>query len=202
MTSVTVGSPDLHVEDPDLIGRRWRTGALLIILADVAFVFALIFSYFYLRGLNTSKAWVDPKQSTADIWIGWAVAGGAVASGAVYRWALTGIRSGNQARFVNGALLATMIILADAVGQFAQLANFPFGVGVSAYASTVYTLAGANLFHLLLTIFLGMAMWNRGRLGIYTKDSNWQARIVGLWWTWIVLASVLGALATSYIAAP
>jgi heme/copper-type cytochrome/quinol oxidase subunit 3 len=202
MTSVTIGSPDLHVEDPNLIGRRWRTGVLLLILADAAFVFALLFSYYYLRGLNTSKAWVDPKQQTAAIWIGWTVAAGAAVSGVAYRWGLGRLRAGAPPRFVAGALAATLIVTADAVVQFVQLATFPFGIAVSAYSSAVYTLAGANLFHLLLTIFLGVAMWNRGRLGIYSSESNWQPRLVGLWWTWIVLASVLGALTTSFIATP
>jgi heme/copper-type cytochrome/quinol oxidase subunit 3 len=202
MTSVTIGSPDLHVEDPDLIGRRWRTGVILLILADASFVAALIFSYFYLRGLNTEKAWLAPKQQTADIWVGWAIAGGAVLAAAAYHWAATGIRAGNESRLVLGASVATLVVVADSVGQFIQLATFPFGVSESAYASTVYTLAGANLFHLLLTIFLGLAMANRGRLHIYSATSNWQVRLVGIWFTWIALAAVLGAFATSFIASP
>ena len=74
MTSVTIGDPDLHIEDPDLIGRRWRTGTLLLILADAAFVAALVFSYLYLRGLNTEKAWLAPKQHIAPIWFSWLIA--------------------------------------------------------------------------------------------------------------------------------
>jgi hypothetical protein len=75
-------------------------------------------------------------------------------------------------------------------------------VADSAYSSSLYTLAGANLFHLLLTVFLGVAMWNRGRQHIYSASSNWQVRLVGLWWTWVALAAVLAAFTTSFIAAP
>jgi hypothetical protein len=71
----------------------------------------------------------------------------------------------------------------------------------SAYGSSMYTLAGANLVHLVLTLFLGVAMWNRGRLHIYSAASNWQVRLVGLWWTWVALAAVLTAFTTSFIAA-
>jgi heme/copper-type cytochrome/quinol oxidase subunit 3 len=202
MTSVTIGSPDLHIEDPNLIGRRWRTGVLLLILADMSFVAALVFSYFYLRGLNTEKAWLAHGQSTAAIWVSWAIAGGAVLSAVVYRLGLLGIRAGSERRFVSAALLALLLVAADAVAQMLQLGTFSFGVGTSAYSSAIYTLAGANLFHLLLTVFIGIAMWNRGRLHIYSQESNWQPQLVSLWWTWIAIASVLGAFATSFISSP
>ena len=207
MTSVTIGhahADDVHghVEDPDKVGRRWRTGVLLLILADAAFVAALLFSYFYLRGLNTEKAWLLHGQPTASIALGWLLAGGVVLSAAVYRWAYQGIRGGSEARLVSGSLLAVVVLLATTVGQVVQLTTFPFGVKSSAYSSAIFTLAGANLFHLLLTLFLGVAIWNRGRRRLYDAASHWQVQLVGIWWTWIALAAVLSALTTSFIASP
>jgi heme/copper-type cytochrome/quinol oxidase subunit 3 len=202
MSSVTIGEPQVHLEDPDLIGRRWRTGVVLLILADASFVAALLFSYFYLRGLNTEKAWLAPHQGTASIGFSWLLAGGVVVSAVLFRWAQTSIRAGRESGFLTGTLLALVVLLATAVGQVLQLCTFPFGVEDSAYSSAMYTLAGANLFHLVLTAFLGVAMWNRGRLHIYSAASNWQVRLVGLWWTWIAVAAVLGALTTSFIASP
>ena len=202
MSSVTIGEPQVHVEDPDLIGRRWRTGVVLLILADASFVAALLFSYFYLRGLNTEKAWLAPHQATASIGVGWAIAGGVVVSAVLYRWAQNSIRAGREPAFLTGALLALVVVVATAVGQVWQLASFPFGVADSAYSSALYTLAGANMLHLLLTAFLGLAMWNRGRLHIYSAASNWQVRLVGTWWTWIAVAAALAALTTSFIASP
>lgn len=202
MTSVTIGDPDLHIEHPDLIGRRWRTGALLLILADAAFVAAMIFSYLYLRGLNTEKAWVAPKQDIAAIWFSWVIAGVIVLSAIAYRFALMGIRAGSEAKLVNGAALALALVLASGVLQFVQLATFPFGVDTSAYSSSMYVLAGANLFHILLTAFLGLAMWNRGRRRIYSAESNWQVEVVGLWWTWIALAAIAVSFVTSFVTSP
>ena len=43
VTSISVGAPLPHIEDPDVVGRRWRTGVLLLILADASFVAALCF---------------------------------------------------------------------------------------------------------------------------------------------------------------
>jgi heme/copper-type cytochrome/quinol oxidase subunit 3 len=202
VTSSTVEHPDVHLEDPDLIGRRWRTGVRLLILADASFVAALLFSYFYLRGLNTDRAWLADGQATASITAGWLLAGGVVLSAAVYRWAQHGIENGAESRFVAGAALALLVLVLDTVAQVWQLVTFPFGVADSAYSSALYTLAGANLFHLLLTVFLGVGMWNRGRHSIYSASSNWQVRLVGLWWTWVALASVLAAFTTSFITSP
>lgn len=200
MSSVTIGEPTVHLEDPDKIGRRWRTGVVLLILADASFVVALLFSYFYLRGLNTEHAWLLPGQATASIAVGWLIALGVVISAAAFRWAQRGIEGGAQSRFVTGALVALAVLVVDVVGQLLQLMNFPFGVADSAYSSAMYTLAGANLAHLLLTAFLGVAMWNRGRLGIYSAESNWQVRLVGFWWTWVAVAALLSAFTTSFIA--
>jgi heme/copper-type cytochrome/quinol oxidase subunit 3 len=202
MTSVTIGEPDLHIEHPDLVGRRWRTGTLLLILADAAFVAALIFSYLYLRGLNTEKAWLAPKQDTAAIWFSWLITAVIALSAIVYRFALTGIRAGKEVRLVTGSVFALAIVLVAGVLQFVQLASFPFGVATSAYSSSMYVIASANLFHILLTAFLGLAMWNRSRRHIYSAESSWQVEVVGLWWTWIALAAIGVSFVTSFITSP
>ena len=202
MTSSTVHNPNVHLEDPDLIGRRWRTGVRLLILADASFVAALLFSYFYLRGLNTENAWLASGQATASLAFSWLLAAGLVLSAVVFRWAQRGIENGAESRFVAGAAVALLVLVVDTVAQVWQLVTFPFGVADSAYSSSIYTLAGANLFHLLLTVFLGLAMWNRGRHSIYSATSNWQVQLVGLWWTWVALAAVLAAFTTSFITSP
>jgi heme/copper-type cytochrome/quinol oxidase subunit 3 len=134
--------------------------------------------------------------------VGWLIAGGVVLSAALFRWAVSSIRAGRESGFLTATLLALVVVLATTAGQVLQLASFPFAVRDSAYSSALYTLAGANMLHLLLTVFLGTAIWNRGRLHIYSAGSNWQVRLVGLWWTWIAVAAVLAALTTSFITSP
>src|SRR5664279_5714479 len=112
MTSVTIGSPDLHIEDPDVIGRRWRTGVLLLIVADGAFVASLIFSYLYLRGLNTEKAWLADGQQTAAIWVSWLISGVLAVSALAFRWGLKGIQAGSQSRLLAGTTAALLILIA------------------------------------------------------------------------------------------
>ncbi|MGH3634599.1 MAG: cytochrome c oxidase subunit 3 [Acidothermaceae bacterium] len=202
MTAVTAGHPVPHHEDRETIGRRWRTGVILLLVADAAFVGSLIFSYFYLRGLNTEGGWFPKGSSITPIWIGWAIAAGLVVSAAVYRWGERGLAAGVNARLVTASAIGTVIVAADAVGQVAQLVTLPFGLADGSYASSVYVLASANLFHLLLTLFLGIGMWNRSRLGRYAADNNWQVRLVSIWWTWIAIAAILSAFTTSFIASP
>jgi heme/copper-type cytochrome/quinol oxidase subunit 3 len=202
MTAVIASAPAQHHEDADVVGARWRMGVILIIVADAAFVASLVFSYFYLRGLNTQGGWLPKGSSTATIWVGWAIAAGLVLSAAAYNWGQAGLRTGNAGRLVLGAGIAVVLVVADTAGQFVQIFTFPFRVDSGAYASSVYVLAGANLFHLLLTLFIGVGLWNRARLHKYKAPGDWQVRVVGIWWTWIAGAALLSAFTTSFITSP
>lgn len=202
MTAVIPVGPVRHVEDIDAVGRRWRLGALLLMFADAAFVASLVFTYFYLRGLNTQSGWFPSGSASAPIWIGWSIAAGAVLSAAAYRWGQTGIEAGNEGRLVRGAGVGVLVLVVAAVGQLIQLSSFPFKVSDDSYASTTYALAAANMFHLLLTLFVAIGIWNRGRLHKFSSTNNWQVQVAGLWWTWIAAAAVLSAFTTSFIASP
>jgi heme/copper-type cytochrome/quinol oxidase subunit 3 len=173
-----------------------------MIVADAAFVASLVFTYFYLRGLNTDNGWFPKGASYDPIWINWAIAGGLVLSAAAYRWGQLGLRGEKRDRLVTGTGIAVVLVLADTAAQVAQIATFPFRVDADSYASTAFVLAGASLFHLLITLFVGVGLWNRARQGKYTVASSWQVRIVGLWWSWIAVAAIAGALTTSFIASP
>jgi heme/copper-type cytochrome/quinol oxidase subunit 3 len=202
MTAVTVGDPVPHIEDVDTIGRRWRSGVMLLIAADVAFVGSLVFSYFYLRGLNTEDGWFPAGSTIEPIWIGWAIAVVLVVSAAAYRWGQAGLHAGEVGRLALGAGLALLLLVADILIQIVQLVTIPFGVADSAYSSSIYVLAGATLFHLLLTLFVGVGIWNRSRVGLYTPASDWQVRLVGTWWTWVAMAAVISAFVTSFVTSP
>ena len=202
MSTTTAPGTPIHREDVDTVGRRWRLGVGFLIVADASFVAAMLFSYRYLRGLNTEGAWVPHGSATAPIWASWLLAAGLVLSAVVFLWGERGIRGGDSARLVLASAVGLLLLVAVAVGQVIQIAGFSFAIADSAYASAMYLLAGANLFHVVLTLFLAVSMWNRGRLGRYTATENWQVGIVSLWWTWIALAALLSALTTSFIASP
>ncbi|MDQ1614829.1 MAG: Cytochrome c oxidase subunit [Actinomycetota bacterium] len=202
MTAVTVTEPIPHHEDPITIGRRWRAGVILLIVADAAFVGSLVFSYFYLRGLNTSGAWMAKHGSGAPIWFPWFIALIVVLSAGAYRWGQVGIHAGRVSRLPVGAGIAVLLLAVDIVVQVIQLGSLPFALKDSSYTSSVYVLGGANLFHLLVTFFIGLGLWNRSRLNLYTTTEDWQVRVVGIWWNWIAIAAIVSAIPTSFIASP
>lgn len=202
MTAVIPAGTVYHAEDVDSVGRRWRLGVLLLIFADMSFVASMVFTYFYLRGLDTEGGWLPDGAKYATIWVGWALAGGTVLSALAYRRGQIGIQTGDERRLVGGVGIAILVIIATGVAQVFQLVSFPFGIEDGAYASTTFLLAAANLFHLALTLFIGFGIWNRGRLRKYTSTNNWQVRLVGYWWTWIAVASVLSAFTTSFVTSP
>jgi heme/copper-type cytochrome/quinol oxidase subunit 3 len=180
-----------HYESPATTGRRDKMGVSFLILADFVFLLSLIFSYFYLRALNTTGHWIPSDSHVAKGWQGWVVTLIAILSLLAYRSGLSGIRNGSQSMLVSGMSLALVLIVVDLGAQIWQWSNFPFVTTTGGYASAMIMLAGANCFHLGLTIFLGIGMFNRSRKGRYTKDDFSQVSLVGLWWTWIALSSVM-----------
>mgnify|MGYP003346941836 CR=1 FL=1 len=42
----------VHHDAPEVVGRRERLGVRLLIVADGAFLFGMIFTFFYLKNLN------------------------------------------------------------------------------------------------------------------------------------------------------
>ncbi len=202
MSATTVEDPVHHFEERDTIGRRWRCGVILLIVADAAFVASLVFSYFYLRGLNTEGAWLAKGQAIAPIWVGWVIAAILIVSAASYRWGRVGLESDKHGRLRAGVAVALVLVVVDLVVQFVQLATLPFGAGHGSYASSIYVIGGANVFHLLLTAFVGVAVLNRARLDKYAADNDWQVQLVGIWWNWIALAAVITAFTTSFVASP
>jgi heme/copper-type cytochrome/quinol oxidase subunit 3 len=202
MTAVIPAGPVRHEEDVDTIGRRWRLGVLLLMFADASFVASMVFTYFYLRGLNTDGGWLPKGAASTPIWIGWAIGAGVVISAIAYRRGQLGILAGDEHRLVNSVAVAVFVMVLVGVAQIVQLSTFPFGIADGSYASTTFLLGAANVFHVLLTLFLGLGIWNRGRLRKYTSTNNWQVRLVGLWWTWIAVAALVAAFTMSFVASP
>ena len=187
-----------HFESPETIGRRDKMGVAFLILADFVFVLSLIFSYFYLRALNTTGLWIPKDSHTAIGWQGWVVTLLAILSLIAYRSGLSGVRKGSQSALVTGMGLAFVLIVADLAAQIWQWSNFPFLTTTGGYASAMILLAGANCFHLGITVFLGLGMFVRAKKGRYTKADYWHVSIVGLWWAWIAVASVMVSVTTLF----
>ncbi|CAB4344666.1 unannotated protein [freshwater metagenome] len=199
MTAVTEHHAESgHHEAPEAISRRDRMGVLLLIFADAAFVGALVFTWFYLRTLNQGGNWIPKDVEVAASSQSWIVTGVAGVSAALMYLGLVAVRKGKVKQLLTFALLALVVIIADLYLQIQALDSFPFTIKNGSYASTMFALAGANIFHLGLTIFLGIGIVNRIRMGRYSQDDHGHVREVTYWWIWVAVASLITSFATMY----
>jgi heme/copper-type cytochrome/quinol oxidase subunit 3 len=104
-----------------------------------------------------------------------------------------------------GTLLALALVLVDMGLQIAQLATMPMhskdGVYQGSYMSSFVVLSGYHVVHLLLALFVGIAVWNRARRALYGAENHYQVTLVGYWWRWVTVAALLTALALSFTSA-
>lgn len=197
MTTSTVEHEHLAAREHDPSSSQ-RAGVLLLILADAAFVLSLVFTYFYLRGLNTDGGWIPKGSGTLSPGDGWMIAGVVVVSALVYRWGELGIRTGDRGRLLTGTTAAMILLLADLGLQIWRMTSLPFSVGTGSYASTVVVMAGAHVLHLVITAVLGVAVWTRTRRGLFSADTSMHVRLVGYWWYWVAISAVIIAFSTSF----
>jgi heme/copper-type cytochrome/quinol oxidase subunit 3 len=183
-------------EQPHEFGDRWRMGALLLITADAAFVLALSFAYLYLRGLNTQQSFHPGNTGVASLWWPWVIAAVMVLSALAYWYGVEEHRPGRR-HFLNGGLVALVGMTVALVLAIVQMTTFPFAVSDNAYSSAVWVLAAATVFHLLITVFLGLGIVVRVHRRVTRGARDWHVRIVGIWFAWVCAAAVLGALTVS-----
>lgn len=201
MTTGTVRQEPLAEHGHDQT-RSERAGVLLLIVADVAFVLSLVFTYFYLRGLNTDDGWIPKGSATLSPVDGWLIAGLVVLSALVYRWGELRDRAGQRGQLITATAVGLILLLADLALQLWRMVTLPFGVGTGSYASMIMVMGGAHVFHLILTAVLGLAIWNRARRGLSGRAAGWQVRMVGYWWYWVAISAVIIAFTTSFVAVP
>ncbi len=198
MTTDSLLRNDAHsLDDAENVGRRWMTGALLLIVADASFVVALSFTYLYLHGVDTEGAFHPPKSATASLWWSWAITAVMIAGFIVYGTGLRRSRRAGYSLFVGSTAMGVLLMLVALVMNIVQMAMFPFKIADNAYSSAVFVIAAGNVFHLLITVFIGIGAANRVRRGLTGGPQPWSLRIIGAWWGWVCISSATGALTLS-----
>ena len=193
----------IHHDAPEIVGRRERLGVRLLIVADGAFLFGMIFSYFYLRNLNTNNGWLPEGAKHFSAASGWVVAAPLIVAALSHR---LGLMRRDLARATT--ILTLLALLVGLYLQWHQMAHMPFivhdeGGGASftgGYASSWVLLAGANLFHFILGGFIALGLVLRhGRTHVDPTLELWRGRTAGSWFTWIAIAGIASALVTSVV---
>ncbi|MFY9914405.1 MAG: hypothetical protein WAK18_07060 [Nocardioidaceae bacterium] len=196
-TESLVNKEALAPEEPEDFGERWRTGALLLIVADGSFVVALSFAFLYLRGINTQSSFHPGDTGVASLWWPWAVAVVMVASYVAYRFGLE-LHAPGRRHFLNGGVSAVAGMSIALLLTIVQMYRFPFHVSDNAYSSAVWVLSAANVFHLLITVFLGLGILIRVHRRVTRGARDWHVRIVGIWFAWVSVAALLGAITVTF----
>jgi cytochrome c oxidase subunit 3 len=190
-------------ETEELIHRRQRMGVLLFLAADAVFVACLLFSYFYLRGLNTENGWLPAGTPVADHLTSWLIAGLVVLSAVTYELARRAGDRGSQGALRGGLAVALVLVVADLVIQFLQLANQSFTPTSGAYSSCFLVMAGYHAFHLVVLFLLGLGLFLRAMRGMYVEpDGRNQLDLMGLVWWWAAISAVLFAITLLFTGSP
>src|SRR5580700_10097302 len=116
------------------LNAAW-TGSRLAI-GGLTFLFAcFIFSYFYLRSINSSGRWQGSGYVPPSLWMGTTIMLLAVLSAGLNYFGLQRIKAGRKQTWQIGGLIALALGLAAVAMQIYQLANLPFPPGSSGYSS-------------------------------------------------------------------
>jgi heme/copper-type cytochrome/quinol oxidase subunit 3 len=192
----------MHHDSPEAVGRRERLGVRLLIVADGSFLFAMIFSWFYLRNLNVNQSWLPKGVHTFSAGSGWLAAAGLIIAAIAHRF-------GERNRSLR-SVTAVVVLVALLIGgyyQWHQMAHMPFIAHDDAgrpyyngaYASNWVLVAGTNMFHYLVGAFLALGLVLRGhRTNIDPMLEKWRQRTVGSWFTWMAISGALCAIVTSF----
>ncbi len=192
--------PAVHHDPPEVVAQRQLLGVWLLIAGDAVIVGSLLFTYLYLRGLNTQKQWMPAGVHGASLVLSWGLVAVTALSALAVWSGEQSIRRGKKDA-VSMALVAAVLALAASAIGVAQLAQIPHALNstsgvrqiAGSYASSLLALDMSNLAHLVLLAFLGLAVAVRVGRGATSAQAWTHARFVRIFWVWV--ASAIGASA-------
>lgn len=123
-----------HVEPPELVQRNISIGAHLWAAALVFFFGGFVFTFFYLRELNSSGLW-HPDKVHAPTGTGVVIVACVVASAVVYWVGMRALQAGREDTWRVAAAVTLALMLAALGVQCYQWAALSFGPGGNGFAS-------------------------------------------------------------------
>ena len=135
------------------LNAAWSGSRLAI--GGLTFLFGcFIFSYFYLRSLNSSGRWQGSGFVRPSLWIGTTIMLLAVVSAGVHYFGLQRIKAGQKSTWQINGLVALGLGLAAVAFQIYQLTDLPFPPGSSGYSSDF-----TGFYAVFLTVQLSVLIW-------------------------------------------
>jgi heme/copper-type cytochrome/quinol oxidase subunit 3 len=199
--------------------HKERMAIWLFIAGDGIFFLLEVFTWFYLRALNTGGLWRGDDCSNAnpctdglgnpiirqvpkaDPWYTVGVAALIVVA-AILIWATERAARNNENRGVLSGLSGLgLVVLLAAIGlSIYQFQTLPFTTIDGAYASTFEFFVGSTLVHIILLAFIALGLWNRARKGRYNDGRWYRVRIIRYFAVWIAVSACILAIVMSLFA--
>ena len=190
--------------------QKERLALWLFISGDALFLILELFTWFYLRALNTSGLWngaacskanpctdglgnpITAPITRADPVHAIIIAVCAVLAAAFVWVAESAARRDAGRRAVATPAAVALLFMLAAVGvQIYQFQVLPFTTIDGAYASTYEFFMGSTLAHLILLTFLGLGLWRRAAKGRYDGGTWYRVRLIRFFAVWIALSTVI-----------
>ena len=180
--------------------RRAKVGALLLILSDGMMVIAAVFSFLYLRALNTSGAFKPATEHAPPMAGGLIVALAVVVGAVVFRsQVVASARSGNDPGVRSGLVLALLLAFAALVVQvWAVATGSSFPAPVHGYASVVMLLGAIGLFHMFVTLVVTLLLAGRAIRGLL-GGRTYPLEVAGYWWYYVAGVAVVTWLLLTFV---
>jgi hypothetical protein len=149
----SVAAEDEGYYHESALNAAWSGSRLAI--GGLTFLFGcFIFTYFYLRSLNSLGRWQGSGFVTPSLWMGTTIMLMAVLSAGVHYFGLQRIKAGHKVTWQIDGLIALGLGLAAVAFQIYQLTDLPFPPGSSGYSSTF-----VGFYAVFLTIQLAAMVW-------------------------------------------
>jgi hypothetical protein len=180
----------VHELEPHVKVARARAGILMLIVSDGLAVLAILAAGGYLRALNTEGQYKVAGDFAPAFVPGLLIAIALVLSGLAYYWWERKARvpgEGGQPLFF---LLALVLMFVAGVSETWIGAGLKYGIPIQAYESVQLLVPWFTAVHLLLATIIGLLLGGRilrGRIA----GHEFIVEVVGYWWYYTVVASIL-----------
>jgi len=189
----------VHELEPHIKVARARAGVLMLIVSDALSVLAILAAGGYLSALNTEGQYKVAGDFAPPFVPGLLVMIGLVLSGLLYFWWERRARKPGETGQTLFFLLAWVLMLVAGVAETWIGAALRYGIPIHAYESVLLLITWFTAVHLLLTAIVGLLLGGRilrGRLA----GLDFIPEVVGYWWYYTVVASVLLWLFSAFLA--
>jgi len=187
-----------HEIEPHIKVARARAGVLMLIVSDALAVLAILAGGGYLRALNTEGQYKVAGDFAPALLPGLLVMIALVLSGLSYFWWERRARKPGETGQTPFFLLALVLMLVAGVAETWIATVLRYGIPIHAYESVQLLLTWFTAVHLLLAAIIGLLLGGRilrGRL----VGHEFIAEVVGYWWYYTVIASLLMWLFGMYL---